>query len=81
MLSDINPGRMFIMVDKGKNDPNLKKQEEEPVWQSLDAVKNDNVSVVDRNTWARARGIISSEEIAKQLVDISKNEQNDKQQK
>lgn len=81
VLSDINPGRMFIMVDKGKNDPNLKKQEEEPVWQSLDAVKNDNVSVVDRNTWARARGIISSEEIAKQLVDISKNEQNDKQQK
>ncbi|MFQ3791125.1 Fe(3+) dicitrate ABC transporter substrate-binding protein [Staphylococcus nepalensis] len=81
VLSDINLGRMFIMVDKGKNDPNLKKQEEEPVWQSLDAVKNDNVSVVDRNTWARARGIISSEEIAKQLVDISKNEQNDKQQK
>ncbi|WP_210133862.1 Fe(3+) dicitrate ABC transporter substrate-binding protein [Staphylococcus sp. GDY8P131P] len=81
VLSDINPGRMFIMVDKGKNDPNLKKQEEEPVWQSLDAVKNDNVSVVDRSTWARARGIISSEEIAKQLVDISKNEQNDKQQK
>lgn len=81
VLSDINPGRMFIMVDKGKADPNLKKQEEEPVWQSLDAVKNDRIAIVDRNTWARARGIISSEEIAKQLVEISKDEKNDKQQK
>ncbi|MDE1709319.1 ABC transporter substrate-binding protein [Staphylococcus cohnii] len=81
VLSDINPGRMFIMVDKGKADPNLKKREEEPVWQSLDAVKNDRIAIVDRNTWARARGIISSEEIAKQLVEISKDEKNDKQQK
>ncbi|MGD6887717.1 ABC transporter substrate-binding protein [Staphylococcus shinii] len=81
VLSDINPGRMFIMADKGENDPNLKKQEEDPVWQDLDAVKNNRVSVVDRNTWARARGIISSEEIAKQLAEISKNEQKDSQQK
>lgn len=81
VLSDINPGRMFIMADKGENDPNLKKQENDPVWQDLDAVKNNRVSVVDRNTWARARGIISSEEIAKQLVDISKEEKKDNQQK
>lgn len=44
-------------------------------------MKNNRVSVVDRNTWARARGIISSEEIAKQLVDISKEEKKDNQQK
>ncbi|MHC3758336.1 ABC transporter substrate-binding protein [Staphylococcus succinus] len=81
VLSDINPGRMFIMADEGKNDPNLKNQEKDPVWNDLDAVKNDRVSVVDRNTWARARGIISSEEIAKELVEISKQKQNDKQQK
>jgi len=69
------------MADEGKNDPNLKNQEKDPVWNDLDAVKNDRVSVVDRNTWARARGIISSEEIAKELVEISKQKQNDKQQK
>lgn len=80
VLSDINPGRMFIMVDEGKEDPNLKKQEQDPVWKNLDAVKNNKVSIFDRNTWARARGIISSEEIAKQLVEISKTKNNDKQQ-
>ena len=81
VLSDINPGRMFIMADKGENDPNLKSQEKDPVWQDLDAVKNNRVSVVDRNTWARARGIISSEQIAKELVEISKKQKEDKQQK
>lgn len=80
VLSDINPGRMFIMVDEGKEDPNLKKQGQDPVWKNLDAVKNNKVSIFDRNTWARARGIISSEEIAKQLVEVSKTENNDKQQ-
>lgn len=80
VLSDINPGRMFIMVDEGKEDPNLKKQEQDPVWKNLDAVKNNKVSIFDRNTWSRARGIISSEEIAKQLVEVSKTKNNDKQQ-
>lgn len=80
VLSDINPGRMFIIVDEGKEDPNLKKQEQDPVWKNLDAVKNNKVSIFDRNTWARARGIISSEEIAKQLVEVSKTKNNDKQQ-
>ncbi|WP_253345665.1 ABC transporter substrate-binding protein [Staphylococcus equorum] len=80
VLSDIKPGRMFIMVDEGKEDPNLKKQEQDPVWKNLDAVKNNKVSIFDRNTWARARGIISSEEIAKQLVEVSKTKNNDKQQ-
>ncbi|WP_342610413.1 ABC transporter substrate-binding protein [Staphylococcus hsinchuensis] len=81
VLSDIDPGRMFIMTAKGKNDPDLKKQEKDAVWKDLKAVKNDRVSVVDRNTWARARGIISSEEIAKELVEISKERQKDKQSK
>ena len=30
------------------------------------------VSIVSRDTWARARGLISSEEMAKELVEISK---------
>ena len=40
--------------------------------EKLDAVKHDRVSVVDRDLWARARGLISSEEMAKELVEISK---------
>ncbi|MGE6909754.1 iron citrate ABC transporter substrate-binding protein, partial [Staphylococcus warneri] len=39
-------------------------------------VKNDCVDVVDRDLWARARGLISSEEMAKELVEISKKDHN-----
>ncbi|NHA37275.1 iron citrate ABC transporter substrate-binding protein [Staphylococcus schleiferi] len=72
-LSDVNPQRMFIMVN-GENDPHLAKMKKDPVWNEIDAVKNDRVHVVDRQTWAKFRGLISSEEIAKELVEISKKE-------
>ncbi|MEJ7417568.1 iron citrate ABC transporter substrate-binding protein, partial [Staphylococcus epidermidis] len=55
-LSDVNPGRMFIMTDKASPDePTFKKMQKDPVWKKLDAVKNDRVDVVDRDLWARAR--------------------------
>lgn len=44
----------------------------DPVWDTLDAVKHNRVSIVSRDTWARARGLVSSEEMAKELVEISK---------
>lgn len=52
------------------------KMQKDPVWKKLDAVKNDRVDVVDRDLWARARGLISSEEMAKELVEISKKDHN-----
>lgn len=52
------------------------KNAKDPVWKKLDAVKNDRVDVVDRDLWARARGLISSEEMAKELVEISKKDHN-----
>ncbi|AVQ33576.1 iron citrate ABC transporter substrate-binding protein [Staphylococcus muscae] len=72
-LSDVNPERMFIMVN-GEDDPFYVKMKEDKVWNELDAVKNDRVHVVDRLTWAKFRGLISSEEIAKELAEISKSE-------
>ena len=72
-LSDVNPERMFIMVN-GEDDPFYAKMKEDKVWNDLDAVKNDRVHVVDRLTWAKFRGLISSEEIAKELAEISKSD-------
>ncbi len=33
------------------------------------------MDIVDRDVWARSRGLISYEEMAKELVEISKKEQ------
>ncbi|MBO1198027.1 ABC transporter substrate-binding protein [Staphylococcus simiae] len=72
-LAEINPGRMFIMTDNtASTEPAFKKIKGNPVWKKLDAVKENRVYVVSRDLWSRARGLISSEEVAKQLVEISK---------
>lgn len=75
-LSDVNPGRMFIMTDNASSDePSLKKLQKDAVWKKLDAVKNNRVDVVDRDVWARSRGLISSEAMGKELVDLSNKDQ------
>ncbi|MDQ7192694.1 ABC transporter substrate-binding protein [Staphylococcus felis] len=74
-LAEVNPERMFIMVN-GEDDPFYAKMKEDSVWNNIDAVKNNRVHVVDRLTWAKSRGLISSEEIAKELAEISKEESN-----
>ncbi|MCG3402141.1 ABC transporter substrate-binding protein [Staphylococcus massiliensis] len=71
-LADINPEQIIIMLDDKDNNPSYKKLQEDAVWKELKAVKNNNVILVDRNTWARARGLIASEEIAKELAKLSK---------
>lgn len=75
-IAKVNPKQMFIMIDE-KDKPLLEKQQNDKVWQTIDAVKNKRVYTVDRSTWSRSRGLISSEEIAKELVELSK-EQNNK---
>ncbi|MEJ7509112.1 iron citrate ABC transporter substrate-binding protein, partial [Staphylococcus simulans] len=52
-----------------------KEFQKDPVWKKLDAVKHNRVDVVDRDLWARARGLISSEQMAKEIVDLSTKEQ------
>lgn len=72
-LKDVNPERMFIMTDGASpKEPSYQEMKKDPVWDTLDAVKHNRVSIVSRDTWARARGLISSEEMAKELVEISK---------
>lgn len=72
-LSQINPDRMFIMADKAnETDPAYQKVTQDPVWNTLKAVKENKVNVVSRDLWARSRGVISSEELAKNIVEISK---------
>lgn len=72
-LSQINPDRMFIMADKAnESDPAYQKVTQDPVWNTLKAVKENKVNVVSRDLWARSRGVISSEELAKNIVEISK---------
>lgn len=73
-LAEVNPERMFIMVN-GDKDPHYAKMKKDPVWKDVKAVKNNRVHIVDRQTWAKFRGLISSEEIAKELAEISKKEQ------
>ena len=50
----------------------LLKLEKDAVWKKLDAVKHNRVDVLDRDLWARSRGLISSEEMAKELVELSR---------
>ena len=72
-LSQVNPERMFIMTNKASsNEPSLKELEKDPVWKKLNAVKINVLIFLDRDLWARSRGLISSEEMAKELVELSK---------
>ena len=72
-LADLNPERMIIMTDHAKKDSaEFKKLQEDATWKKLNAVKNNRVDIVDRDVWARSRDLISSEEMAKELVELSK---------
>ena len=74
LSDDVTKGlSMFIMTNKASsNEPSLKELEKDPVWKKLNAVKNQRVDILDRDLWARSRGLISSEEMAKELVELSK---------
>lgn len=73
-LADVDPGRIIIMTDgASKNVPEFKKLEKDATWKKLNAVKHNDVDVVDRDVWARSRGLIASEEMAKELAKLSNN--------
>lgn len=42
----------------------------DPLWQMLTTAQNNQVAVVDSNSWARIRGIFAAEHIALDLVAI-----------
>lgn len=70
-LSDFNPERIFVMVDNDnqKDYDNLKESD---AWKQVEAVKHNRVHEVNRERWAKYRGLIASELI---LEDITKVEE------
>jgi len=67
-LISINPDYLIVgnyvspsIIDKWKN---------EPLWNVLQASRNERVYHVDGNTWARCRGIMAAERMAQDLVTV-----------
>ncbi len=64
---EINPDVMYFMVSEEVTIINEWKNN--PLWQNLKAVKENKVFYVSRPKWAVSRGLISSEVIAKDIVE------------
>jgi len=65
-LVETNPQAIFLLpateetiVDEWKNNP---------LWQEIDAVKNNKVFTVERRDWALSRGLIGSEKMIEDIV-------------
>lgn len=63
---EFNPDVLFLM--KAGDKTIIDEWEKNPLWQDINAVKNDSVYTVDRNTWSRFRGLISSEAILEEAT-------------
>lgn len=66
-VAEINPDVMYLMVSD--EDTVIKEWSNNPLWKNLKAVKNNKVFYVSRPKWAVSRGLISSEGIAKDIVE------------
>ncbi|WP_430789666.1 ABC transporter substrate-binding protein [Virgibacillus flavescens] len=62
-----NPDVFFFM--QSGDQTIVDEWKENPLWQDISAVKNDQVFTVDQNTWSRFRGLISSEAILEEAVE------------
>ncbi|OOM10377.1 ABC transporter substrate-binding protein [Clostridium saccharobutylicum] len=69
-LVQINPDVLLLMKSEDKTI--LEDWQENPLWKDLNAVKNNQVFIVDRNLWTRFRGVISGEEMIKEAVSLLK---------
>lgn len=61
-----NPDVLFLM--QSSDETIVDQWKDNPLWQNISAVKNDQVYTVDQNTWSRFRGLISSEAILEEAV-------------
>jgi ABC-type Fe3+-hydroxamate transport system substrate-binding protein len=64
-LLEIDPDQLIVFEDPGKNI--ISYMNKNPVWKTLNAVKNKNVIVVDRDIWSRSRGPIAALTIVKSM--------------
>jgi len=64
---EINPDVMYLMV----SDENtiINEWKANPLWKDIKAVKDNKVFFVSRPKWAISRGLISSEGIAKDIIE------------
>lgn len=62
-----NPDVFFFM--QAGDETIIDQWKDNPLWQNINAVKSDHVFTVDRNTWSRFRGLISSEAILEEAVE------------
>ncbi|WP_404450674.1 helical backbone metal receptor [Virgibacillus necropolis] len=62
-----NPDVFFFM--QAGEETIVDQWKDNPLWQNINAVKSDQVYTVDRNTWSRFRGLISSEAILEEATE------------
>lgn len=68
-FASFNPERILIMVDED-NKADYEKLKESEAWSNIEAVRNDRVHDINRERWAKYRGLIASELILEDLTNI-----------
>lgn len=68
-FASFNPERILIMVDED-NKADYEKLKESEAWSNIESVRNDRVHDVNRERWAKYRGLIASELILEDLTNI-----------
>ncbi|WP_412520359.1 ABC transporter substrate-binding protein [Staphylococcus simulans] len=66
-LKVLNPERLILMVDDENADA-LEKLRQSEVYNSINAKKNGRIHFVNRELWAKSRGLVASEYIAEDLA-------------
>lgn len=66
-LKELNPERLILMVDD-ENAEALEKLRQSEVYNTINAKKNNRIHFVNRELWAKSRGLVASEYIAEDLT-------------
>ncbi|MCS4269826.1 MULTISPECIES: Fe(3+) dicitrate ABC transporter substrate-binding protein FecB [Raoultella] len=67
-LLAINP--QWLFVAHYRTESIVRKWQQDPLWQMLQAQQKQQVATVDSNSWARMRGMFAAERIAADAVNI-----------
>lgn len=77
-LLAINP--QWLLVAHYRAESIVRKWQQDPLWQMLQAQQQHQVVAVDSNSWARMRGIFAAERIASDVVKVVHHQAVDVQQ-
>ena len=67
-IATINPSSIVILCN-APDQAVLDDWQAQPVWQSFDAVKNNQVYIFDRNLWSKGRGLMAFDSILEDAVE------------